>query len=132
MKARSRGYSFVEVLVTLAIVGSAFMILMSIFSPSSQGVSFVQHRSTAERLASRQMELVKGADYSLNPTAVPYPTAPVEDDYTVQVGVSYWDVYGSAFVPGVPEQDYGLQLITVKVTRPDQEDFLLQDYKGAR
>lgn len=132
MKKRSRGYTFVEALVTLGIVGSAFMILMSVFSPSSQGVAFVQHRSTAESLAITQLEAIKGAAYSANPTVVPYPGVASTDDYVIQVEVRYWDVYGGAFVQQVPEEDFGLQLITVQVTRPDQDPFELQGYKGAR
>ena len=132
MRRRSRGYSFIEALVTLGIVGSAFMILMSVFSPSSQGVAFVQHRSTAESLAANQLEAIKGAAYSANPTVVPYPAVPSEDDYVIQVEVRHWDVCGGSFVQEVPEEDYGLQLITVQVTRPDQDPFELQGYKGAR
>jgi len=132
MKRRSRGYTFVEALVTLGIVGSAFMILMSVFSPSSQGVAFVQHRSTAESLAITQLEAIKGAEYSPNPTLVPYPAVAAKDDYSVAVEISYYDLYSGEFVRQVPEEDFGLQFVTVQVTRPGQDPFVLQGYKGAR
>lgn len=131
MRRGERGNTLVGELVALAIMGTAVMMLLSAFAPSSKGVALVRKRVIAENLARRQMEAIKAADYQPDPTAVSYP-AVTEDRYDVDVGVGYWISSTETFTTSV--HDDGLQCITVTVsyTPANQMLFRLVDYKGDR
>jgi prepilin-type N-terminal cleavage/methylation domain-containing protein len=132
MRGRTRGFSLIEALITLTVVASAFMLLLGVFGPSSKGVQFVWQRVVAENLARRQMETIKTAAYSPNPTVQPYPTIATGQGYQIAISVSYWLTGTNAFTTALPAQDSGLQMITVDVSRPGSTTFSLQNYKGAR
>jgi type II secretory pathway pseudopilin PulG len=131
MRVGERGNTLVGELVALAIVGAAVMMLLGAFGPSSRGVSLVRRRVVAENLARRQMEEIKDAEYQSDPTDVPYP-AVSEDNYDVDISVSYWLSDTETFTSSV--HDHGLQWITVTVsyTPSSRVLFRLADYKGDR
>ena len=132
MRGRRRGYSLVEVLVTLTVVSCAFLLLIGAFAPAGKGVQWLRHRVTAQGLARDQMEMVHSAAYRANPTAAPYPTLSASAPYSVTISVGYWITATDTFASSVPAQDGGLQQITVSVSRPGESTFVLQDYKGER
>lgn len=135
MSARQAGASLVGELVALFIVGLVLVALLSGLSTSSAGVAAMRQRVTAENLARRQMETIKAAPYRINPTAQPYPLAPVPEGYTVTVAVRYWLTPTFTTTVPVTETDQGLQEMTVSVftwRAPDRPTLVLQGYKGKR
>lgn len=129
MCADERGNTLLGELVALAIVGTAVMLLLGAFGPSSRGVSLVRQRVIAENLARRQMEAIKAAEYQPDPTAVPYP-AVTEDRYEVDVAVGHWLSDTETFTTTVSDSRLQCITITVSYTPDDEMLFRLVNYKG--
>ena len=106
------GQSLVEELVAVAIVSLGLVILIAALSTGSMGVRTTTNRVTAENLAHSQLEMIKDAAYSPNPTVVPYPTVAPVPGYSVTVEVE---------VPYI-----GLQVVTVTVSLSGSGEDLLQ------
>jgi type II secretory pathway pseudopilin PulG len=133
---KERGSTLIGQLLALALIGIALVTFVTGLSTSSLGVRVVEQRVSAENLARTQMELVKAAPYSPNPTAVPYPSvsASAVQGYSILTTVTYWN--GSTFVSSPPGagDERNLQRIRVEVstTLQGQRAFVLEDYKGNR
>ena len=112
------GQSLVEELVAVAIVSLGLVIIIAALSTGSMGVSTTNDRVTAENLARSQLEVIKDAAYSPDPTVTPYPTVSPVQGYTVTVGVEVLDV--------------GLQKVTVTVSRGGEALLQLEGYKVER
>ena len=127
-----RGGSLVGDLVTLAIIGTALLIMLSGLSTSSGSVALVEQRISAENYARQQMELIKQAEYRANPTAQPYPTIQPSGPYTHSVEVTYWLSATQTFSGSPPATDDGMQKIAVQVYGNGKLLFALEDYKVNR
>jgi len=130
----SRGFSLIEVIIALAILGIIAVAFLSGLSTSLKAVLISDERSTAQALAQGQMEYVKSQDYdeiteppqySENPSLTP-------DGYTVDISAERLYPEG-----GSTDDDDGLQKITItiyhsEVVDEDEKVFTLEDYKVNR
>jgi len=124
------GHSLVEELVALAIVSVALVIIIAALSTGTMGVRTTNDRVTAENLARSQLELIKDAAYSANPTVTPYPTISPMQGYTVTVGIEYWTAPDGPFTSSV--RDDGLQKVIVSVSGGKGALFQVEGYKVDR
>ena len=124
------GQSLVEVLVAIAITGLCLVIVIAGLSTGSMGVRTAGDRVTAENLARSQLELIKDAVYSPDPTASPYPTVSPMPGYSVAVGIEYWIAPSGPFTSAV--RNDGLQKVTVSVSGVGGTLLALEGYKVDR
>ena len=66
MKSSNRGFTFIELLITLAVISICFLPLMNMFSVSLQQTSFVNDITTARYLAQEGMEKVKNLSFTVD------------------------------------------------------------------
>lgn len=111
-----KGTTLVEELVTVAIIGIGIVILVAMITTGVIGVRQVADKVLAESLARSQLEIIKDAAYRADPVSGPYPTVAPIPNYSVAVGIEYWNASTSEFVPDVRNDDDGLQKITVTVS----------------
>jgi Tfp pilus assembly protein PilV len=130
LATESAGFSLVEELVALAVIALGVMLLIAMISTGAFGVTAQTDHMVAEALARSQLERVKDAPYSVDPTAVPYPNEPASPPYAVSVQVEYWDVGLSDFSPTMTGS--GSQRVTATVTRDGQTVLSLADVKVDR
>lgn len=111
-----KGTTLVEELVTVAIIGIGIVILVAMITTGVIGVRQVNDKVMAESLARSQLEIIKDAAYQADPVSVPYPTVAPIPNYSVAVGIEYWNasITPSTFVSAV--RNDGLQKITVTVS----------------
>ncbi|OGT26435.1 MAG: hypothetical protein A2Z17_05750 [Gammaproteobacteria bacterium RBG_16_66_13] len=124
------GFSLVEELVALAIVVVGLAFVLAAIGTSSFGLRETEEHVFAENLARSQLERIKDAAYSPNPTSVPYPTVTIPPGYGLAVGVEYWTAPNGPFTATV--RNDGLQRITVTVSRAGQAVLSAADYKVNR
>ncbi len=109
-----KGTTLVEELVTVAIIGIGIVILVAMITTGVIGVRQVADKVLAESLARSQLEIIKDAAYQADPVSVPYPAVAPIPNYSVAVGIEYWNATTSTFVSAV--RNDGLQKITVTVS----------------
>ena len=124
------GTTLVEELVTVAIIGIGIVILVAMITTGVVGVRQVDDRVLAESLARSQLEIIKDAAYQADPVSVPYPAVAPIANYSVAVGIEYWNASSSTFVSSV--WDDGLQKITVTVSSAGTPLVQTADYKVDR
>jgi type II secretory pathway pseudopilin PulG len=108
------GTTLVEELVTVAIIGIGIVILVAMITTGVIGVRQVNDKVLAESLARSQLEIIKDAAYQADPVSVPYPAVAPIPNYSVAVGIEYWNATSSTFVSAL--RNDGLQKITVTVS----------------
>ncbi|MFO7943965.1 MAG: hypothetical protein R6U51_06665 [Anaerolineales bacterium] len=128
------GFTLVEELVTIAIIGLGIIILVTMITTGAIGVRKVDDLVTAESLARSQSELIKNAPYELDPTSSPYPTVSPVPEYSVSVTIEYWDWDPSAgsgtFTP--TWNNDGMQKIIVSVSSDGDTLKQISTYKVDR
>ncbi|HUV56564.1 MAG TPA: prepilin-type N-terminal cleavage/methylation domain-containing protein [Dehalococcoidales bacterium] len=144
MIKNNKGFTLIEVLLAIALLGLIATALITGLATSAKGLLLADEREAAKNLAESQMEKVKeqpyiyysvlGHDvylsydtpgYSVNCTAVPIdPTN--KDPETNKLKVFEIDE------DGVFVQDLGLQLITVMIKHNDKEVITIEGYKADR
>jgi hypothetical protein len=124
------GQSVVEELVALAIGSLGLVIVIAALSTGSMGVGTANDRVTAENLGRSQLELIKDAAYSPDPTVSPYPTVSPAQGYAATVGVEYWIAPSGPFTSTV--RDDGLQKVTVSVSGGKGAVLELEGYRVDR
>jgi len=67
-QGRSRGFSLIEVLIAMVLMGIIAIAVLGALSTASLTLIAADKRATAESLARSQMEYVKNQEYSLAPT----------------------------------------------------------------
>lgn len=130
LAASEAGFSLVEELVALAVIGVGVMLLIAMISTGAIGVTRQTDHMVAEALARSQLERVKGAAYSPDPTAVPYPTEPASAPYSVSLQVEFWDNGLGDFSSTMTSS--GSQRVTATVSRDGQPVLSLEDVKVDR
>jgi len=116
-----KGFSLIEVLISLAILGMIAVAFLSALATNSRATLIIDERTTAKNLAASQMEYVKSKNY----TAL-YPPAAIPNDKDY---VGY-----SANITAEPlhDPDDGIQKITVKIKHDDKVVTTLEGYKVNR
>jgi len=126
----SRGFTLVEVLVAIALIGIVAIAILGAIATSSRVVSVGDVRTTAESLARQQMEYIKSQYYNSTTSVANEPTYQKVGD--IPAGYSIWSVnYAGAVVTnitGVPwdsqnnrpaTKDGGLQKIALVIKHTD-------------
>ncbi len=124
------GTTLVEELVTVAIIGIGIVILVAMITTGVVGVRQVDDKVLAESLARSQLEIIKDAAYQADPVSVPYPAVAPIPNYSVAVGIEYWNATTSTFVSAV--RNDGLQKITVTVSSAGTPLVQTAEYKVDR
>jgi len=147
MMKKEKGYSLIEVVIAIALLGIVAIAFLSALATGSKAISIADERATAESLARAQMEYIRNQAYSDAPwdytitssdrqrTYADRPTwwsddagnekPPFlyHDGYTVMVDVSI--LSGSAI-------DDGIQVIEVTVDHHGKQIFILEGYRAKR
>jgi len=135
----SRGFTLIEVVVAIALLGTIAIAVLSALSTASLALMTADVRATAESLARSQMEYVKNQgyiDYS-DPERNPEDYDEIEaDPYTVEVVAEPIDPDTYEPYPYIEEegafyQDDGIQQITVSVSKNEEVVITLEGYKRA-
>lgn len=127
---REDGFTLVEELVTIVIVGFGITLFLAMITTGTLGVSSVDRTVAGDNLARAQLELIKDAAYSADPTAVPYPSLPPDPNYTVSVAVEYWIAPNGPFTTTL--RNDGMQKITVTVNDGPDQIISLEEFKVNR
>lgn len=114
MKKGEKGFSIIEVLIAIAILGIVGVGMLSGLSGSSTATLVTDNRETAKNLAEAQMEYVKNQAY-----APSYAAAPIPAEY-----VNY-----SATINAVYLQDADIQKVTVAIKHQGDSVLSLEGYK---
>jgi len=132
--ASSSGFSLIEVMIALAILGLVAVAFLSGLSTSLKAVFISDERSTAQTLAQGQMEYVKSQDYdeSTEPPQYVENVDLTPSGYTVDISAERLNPEGDG-----TDDDDGLQKITItvyhsEVVDEDEKVFTLEDYKVNR
>ena len=132
--ASSSGFSLIEVMIALAILGLVAVAFLSGLSTSLKAVFISDERSTAQTLAQSQMEYVKSQDYdeSTEPPQYVENVDLTPSGYTVDISAERLNPEGDG-----TDDDDGLQKITItiyhsEVVDEDEKVFTLEDYKVNR
>ena len=118
------GFSFLEVLAALALLGIIAVAFLGGLATTSKAVVVANEQTVAESLSRSQMEWAKEATYTVNATAYAPAPIPGEADYT-----GY-----SATITAEPlnTPDDGIQKVVVTVKHYDEEVITLEGYKVNR
>jgi len=132
---RQRGFTFIEVVIALAIMGVVAVGFLGGLTTASMGLLVADERETANNIAEAQMENVKNQpyiDYSEDPHGV-YDTISTPPGYSVVVtAVPFDPVTGQPYdqTDGIFDFDEGIQKITVVVNHQDKLAVItLEGYK---
>lgn len=115
-----KGFSLVEVLISVAILGAIGATYLSGLSTVSKVLLITDSQETAKNLAESQMEYVKHSDYALVYSPAPIP--PEHEGYTASIGTDN----------ELTARDSNIQKITVTIERQGKELAILEGYKTNR
>jgi prepilin-type N-terminal cleavage/methylation domain-containing protein len=111
-----KGFSFIEVVITLALLGTIAVAFLGGLGAASQGTFTADERQTANNLAVSQMEEVKNQPYAAS--------------YTVPVPAEYADAGYSTTIEVEPLSGGNIQKITVTVSHDGGSAIIiLEDFK---
>ena len=123
------GLTLLETLAATAIIGMVAVGLFGGMSVAARSDFIVTRLSSAEALARSQIEHIKNSsyiDYS-DPDHGEYELIAIPDDYAINVNCS--PVSPSTGQPLGPNEDSGIQLITVTVRHNGEQVIVLKGYK---
>ena len=121
-----KGFSLIEVLVAVALVGLISVALIVALATASKVLIIADERTTAESLARSQMEYIKIQPYD-NVNDPPVYELLSLPTYDIEVTAERLDPEGDG-----SGDDDGLQKITVTVEHQDEETVTLEGYKVDR
>ena len=136
----SKGFSIIEVLVALALLGIIAVAFLGGLATASKAMIIADERATAESLARSQMEDVKSQDYDkTNDPPVYQPLLDIPPGYYIEIRAVRLDPEGDGTWNdelGIPDDD-GIQEIIVTVKHGTEaetakEVLTLEDYKVDR
>ena len=113
------GFSLVEMLVAVSIVGIAITVFITALSTGLLSVSTLKEATFAQQLAQRQIEQLKSTAYDA--TGVSYTLVSAPSGYTIGLAVN------SAIYA-----DNKIQKLTVTISHGGQQVLVVEDYKGNR
>jgi len=91
-RGSSRGFTLVEVLITIALIGAIAVAFFSFMSAATSALIHADERTIAESLARSQMEFVKNHGYNSTATYPKIPSA------SIPVGYTIWSINGNGTV----------------------------------
>jgi len=126
-----KGFTLIEVLVALAVLGVIGAAFLGSLATSSNVIFIVDEKATAESLARSQMEYTKKQDYDATNNPPQYeidPDLDIPAGYEINVTAERLDPNGNG-----TENDDGIQKITITVDHLEkQQVIVLEDYKVNR
>jgi prepilin-type N-terminal cleavage/methylation domain-containing protein len=138
-QGRSRGFTLIEVVIAIALIGIIGAAILSALSTASLALIIADRRATAESIARTQMESVRDQDYKEadNFDEVSYlPITDIPDGYTIwsinREDMPVEDVIGVPWNSGnntAADVDAGLQRIKLVIKNDDDVIVTLEDYK---
>jgi len=123
-----QGLTLIEVLMALSIIAVVATTYLVGMQMSTKAVVTTQEHVNAESLAKSQMEAIKLADYdetNIPPDYEATKLADIPPEYDIDIAAVRLD----ADLLNDPDEDDGLQQITVTVTRSGRAIFTLEGYK---
>jgi prepilin-type N-terminal cleavage/methylation domain-containing protein len=131
---RERGFTLVEILVAILLLGIIGVAFFGGLSTASRVIILGDERATSESLARTEMEYVRNQDYYIAPWfyEIPPSTNPVPWDPTHTVPTGYDGYNVTVTAESLNDPDNGIQKITIIVEHPDKEVITLVSYKSAR
>jgi prepilin-type N-terminal cleavage/methylation domain-containing protein len=115
------GFSLVELLVTVAILGTAFTVFVGGMGTSIVASDYHRTQTTAEAVLRTFAETVKSRTTPYVPCATSYTGPATPSGYTASVtAIAYWN--GTAYVASCPATDRGLQRISLRVDAANGRD----------
>jgi prepilin-type N-terminal cleavage/methylation domain-containing protein len=125
-----RGFTLIEVLVAMVLLGLITAALANGFITASKVLLHNDSRQTAKNVAETQLEYIKNQPYALA-YDTSYHIGPPVAGVQVPAGYSSSNVVhsGTDITYFNPVRDANVQLITVTVTGPANVTYTLTDYK---
>lgn len=121
----SRGFSLIEVIIAVALLGGIALTLVSAMSTASLALIITDKRTTAESLTRSQLEFVKNQPYDDINNPPQYTTlSEIPNGYDIVITAERLDPNGDGTA-----NDDGIQKITITVEYDDDEVFTVEDYK---
>jgi prepilin-type N-terminal cleavage/methylation domain-containing protein len=122
---RERGFSFIEVVIALGVLGIIAVGFLSGLGTASKGLLIADERETANNLAEAQIENIKQQGYdNINDPPQYSLMSGIPSSYSIdQPMVERIDKDGN------PLTDDGVQKITITVRHNGKEVLTLEDYK---
>jgi len=145
-RGSSRGFTLVEVLITIALIGAIAVAFFSFMSAATSALIHADERTIAESLARSQMEYVKNQGY-INATS---PTWQVTYQRLPGIPIGYsicsidWTTNQTSNCGATPNMsivaialnsttsDSGLQRIKLVIKHDDKEVVTLEGYKRSK
>jgi prepilin-type N-terminal cleavage/methylation domain-containing protein len=129
-QGRSRGFTLVEVLITVALIGAIAVAFFSFMSAAASALIHADERTIAESLARSQLEFVKNQVYKPEATYTKIPDIPVgytiwsvdsdgavvNDDASDPIIAVPWDSDNNKPAVG---SDTGLQMVALVIEHKD-------------
>ncbi len=115
-----RGFTLVESLVALAILGTAFVAFLAGLSSSAIATNRMDKRTTAGIVARSQMEYTKAQEYCVAPDTYDV-FSPLPANYSVVAEAS-----------PISGRDDDVQRVTVTVSHKGEAVYVLEDFKANR
>jgi prepilin-type N-terminal cleavage/methylation domain-containing protein len=130
MKKGERGFTFIEVLIGLAVLGIIAAAFLSALASSSKSTSLSDERTSAESLARTEMEYVRNSVYVPAIWQYQLPTIPPSWDTSHALPAGYTGYSVNVSASRVHATDDGLQQISVVVSHGSKIVFTLVGYKA--
>jgi prepilin-type N-terminal cleavage/methylation domain-containing protein len=144
LQGRSHGFSLIEVVIAIALLGIIGTAILSALSTASLALIIADQRATAESLARTQMEDVKKQQYQCAPSEgvatynITIVTSPDYATYSIWSENLKTGQYVESVIIGTPwdsgnntaaSKDNGLQKIKLEIRRGNEVVTSLEDYK---
>ncbi|UCD53824.1 MAG: type II secretion system protein [Dehalococcoidia bacterium] len=133
-KGNEAGFSLVETLVALAILGSIAVVFLSGLATAAKATFIADERATAESITRSQIEYVQSQDYIdysvLDHEEYEELALDVDSVYSIELTAAPIDPDTGQPLPS--DQDDGMQKITVTVQRGEKSVLTVEDYKVDR
>jgi len=133
-QSRARGFTMIEVVIAIAIIGIIGVAVMSALATASMTLIIADERATAESLARSQLEYVKSQTYNYTSEGGEFIYKKIHD-IDIPYGYAIWSVNRDGEVVddviGIPwagnaskpaNVDVGIQKIALVITHKDREN----------